>query len=94
MILVKTNHPFLRVRHHRVYLLPEEVHHKIDSTRANFYWDTGQKKRYNMVKWADLAKPKDFGGLGFIDTRLMNTYLLSKWIIKLERVIWTYVQGC
>jgi hypothetical protein len=40
MILVKTNHPFLRVRHHRVYLLPEEVHHKIDSTRANFYWDT------------------------------------------------------
>jgi hypothetical protein len=47
-----------------------------------------------MVKWADLAKPKDFGGLGFIDTRLMNTYLLSKWIIKLERVIWTYVQGC
>jgi hypothetical protein len=24
-----------------VYLLPEEVHHhKMDSARANFYWDT------------------------------------------------------
>jgi hypothetical protein len=22
-----------------VYLLPEEVHHKMDSVRANFYWD-------------------------------------------------------
>jgi hypothetical protein len=38
-----------------------------------------------MVKWADLAKPKEFGGLRFTDTRLMNKCLLSKWIIKLER---------
>jgi hypothetical protein len=28
-----------------VYLLPEEVHHKMDSARANFFWDSGQKKR-------------------------------------------------
>jgi hypothetical protein len=58
-----------------VYLLPEEVHHKMDSARANFYWDSGQKKKYHMMKWADLARPKDFGGLGFTDTRLMDTYL-------------------
>jgi hypothetical protein len=38
-----------------------------------------------MVKWVDLAKPKDFGGLGFTDTRVMNKCMLSKWIIKLER---------
>jgi hypothetical protein len=38
-----------------------------------------------MMKWADLARPKDFGGLGFTDTRLMNKCLLSKWIIKLDR---------
>jgi hypothetical protein len=38
-----------------------------------------------MVKWTDLARPKDFGGLCFTDTRLMNKCLLSKWIIKLER---------
>jgi hypothetical protein len=44
-----------------------------------------------MVKWADLARPKDFGGLGFIDTWLMNKCLLSKWIIKLER---GYVDLC
>jgi hypothetical protein len=68
-----------------LYLLPKEVHHKMDSARANFYWDSEQKKKYHMVKWADLARPRDFGGLGFTDTRLMNKCLLSRWIIKLER---------
>jgi hypothetical protein len=57
----------------------------MDSTRANFYWDSRQKKKYHMVKWADLARPREFGGLGFTDTRLMNKCLLSRWIIKLER---------
>jgi hypothetical protein len=38
-----------------------------------------------MVKWEELAKPKDHGGLGFTDTRLMNMCLLSKWNFKLER---------
>jgi hypothetical protein len=32
-----------------------------------------------------LTKPKDHGGLGFTDTRLMNECLPPKWIIKLER---------
>jgi hypothetical protein len=68
-----------------VYLLPKEVHHKMDSARANFYWDSGNEKKYQMVKWEDLAKPKDHGGLGFTNTRLMNECLLSKWIFKLER---------
>jgi hypothetical protein len=38
-----------------------------------------------MVKCDELAKPKDHGGLGFTNTRLMNMCLLSKWIFKLER---------
>jgi hypothetical protein len=34
-----------------LYLLPEEVHHKMDTSRANFYWDSGLKKKYHMVRW-------------------------------------------
>ena len=45
----------------------------------------GNKKKYHMVKWEAMATPKDFGGLGFIDTRAMNTVLLAKWIYKLDR---------
>jgi hypothetical protein len=37
-----------------------------------------------MIKWGALDKPKEFGGLGFIDTRAMNTALLCKWIFRFE----------
>lgn len=37
-----------------------------------------------MVKWDDIAFPKDFGGLGFTETRKMNAALIAKWIMKLE----------
>jgi hypothetical protein len=38
-----------------------------------------------MIKWEALNRPKEFGGLGFLDVRAMNVYLLAKWIDKLER---------
>jgi hypothetical protein len=43
------------------------------------------KKKYHMVKWEELAKPRDHDGLIFTVTRLMNVCLLSKWIVKWER---------
>lgn len=38
-----------------------------------------------MVKWEALATSKDFGGLGFVDTRSMNIVLLAKWCYKMDR---------
>ena len=37
-----------------------------------------------MVRWIDLAFPKEFGGIGLTETRMLNIALLAKWIIKLE----------
>jgi hypothetical protein len=68
-----------------VYMLSEEVHHKMNFARAWFFWDSGQRKKYHMIKWDELAKSRDHRGVGFTDTRLMNVCLLSKWIFKLER---------
>jgi hypothetical protein len=68
-----------------IYLLPEEVHHKIDSARVGLCWDSGQRKKYYMVKWEELVRPKELGGLGFTETRPMNMSMLSKWIFKLEK---------
>ena len=45
----------------------------------------GEKRKYHMVKWEAMQRPKDYGGLGFIDVRIMNTCLLAKWIDRLER---------
>jgi hypothetical protein len=44
-------------------------------------WET---KEVYMVKSGALAKPKEFGGLGFIDTRAMNAAVLCKWIFRLD----------
>jgi hypothetical protein len=67
------------------FLLYEQAHAKMDSVRARLFWEGfGEKKKYHMVRWDTLCKPKDFGGLGFVDSRVRNICLMSKWIYKLE----------
>jgi hypothetical protein len=36
-----------------------------------------------MVDWPTVCKPKEFRGLGILNTRLMNLTLMIKWIWKL-----------
>jgi hypothetical protein len=38
-----------------------------------------------MVKWANLCCLKQYGGMGFVDSRVRNISLLAKWIMKLEK---------
>nr|AAT01371.1 hypothetical protein [Oryza sativa Japonica Group] len=42
------------------------------------------KKKYHLIKWEALCRPKEDGGLGFINTKIMNEALLCEWIYKLE----------
>lgn len=41
-----------------------------------------------MAKRQMLSKPKDIGGLGIINTRLMNECLIAKWTWKLVGNPW------
>jgi len=67
------------------YLLYEGNHQRMDAARARFFWQgTGKKKKYHMIRWEALSTPKEFGGLGFLDTRAMNTALLAKWLSGLS----------
>jgi len=69
-----------------VYQLYEGNFQQLDAIRSRFFWQgTGKKRKYHMIKWEALNRPKEFGGLGFLDVRSMNICLLSKWIDKLER---------
>jgi hypothetical protein len=69
-----------------IYLLQEEIHHKMDTARANFFWHgPNMKRKYHMAKWDLMTTPKQAGGAGFTNTRVMNRCLLAKWIIKIER---------
>lgn len=61
-----------------VYVLYEGNYQQLDSIRSRFYWQGTQKKRkYHMVRWEALSRPKDFGGLGFTDVRAMRACLLA-----------------
>lgn len=67
------------------YHLLEGIHHRFDTIRGRYYWaGNKQDRKYHMVKWSDLAFPKDFGGVGLTETRTLNITLLAKWVIKIE----------
>ena len=69
----------------RFYRLSEDVHSRMDSIRARFFWRCASDNfKYHMVKWKAVCRPKDYGGLGVLDTRTMNICLLSKWFWKMN----------
>jgi len=49
-----------------VYELYEGNYQLLDSIRSRFFWQgAGKKRKYHMIKWEALNRPKEFGGLGF-----------------------------
>lgn len=61
------------------YLLPKGTHGGMDSVRGKFFWQGAQEDfKYHMVKLDTLSRPKDQGGLGIINTQIMNECLLVK----------------
>jgi hypothetical protein len=68
-----------------MYLLPSSVIERMDKARKRFFWQGGgTKRKYHLVKWEKITKPKKEGGLGVKDLRRMNISLLCRWWWKLE----------
>jgi hypothetical protein len=64
-----------------IYLLHMGTHKAMDSPRARFFWEgPGNRRKYHMVDWPTVCKPKEFGGMGILNMRLMNESLMLKWI--------------
>ena len=62
-----------------------------DKQRSGFLWSGQQgKKNYHLVNWKTVCLPKDQGGLGVLDLKIMNIALLAKWLWKLfnEKGLW------
>jgi hypothetical protein len=61
---------------------------KFDKGKARFFWEADAKKRkYHMIRWVDLCKPKAQGGLGISNSRMMNLALIAKWVWKIAQNI-------
>jgi hypothetical protein len=66
------------------YHLTDGHHGELDTIRRRLFWQGGSKThKYHIAKWERITVPKEFGGLGIIDTRRMNDYLLNKWVWKI-----------
>lgn len=62
------------------YGLPVGVNKRMVFFRARLLWQENlEKKKYHLVRWSKVCKPKDMGGLGIQNLALMNKALLRKW---------------
>nr|XP_051221415.1 uncharacterized mitochondrial protein AtMg00310-like [Lolium perenne] len=78
-----------------LFLLQDGIHAKFGSHRARFYWeDTGPKRKYTLVNWSAVCRPKSYGGLGILNSKKMNIVLMLKWVQKLfqpDNPIWAQI---
>lgn len=66
------------------HLLQDGVHDKLDRVRSRFFWEkVNGKQKHRMVNWPTICSPKENGGLGVINTRIMNWCLMAKWAWKI-----------
>lgn len=67
------------------YHLPNDTHDGYDKHRSDFYSKTvDNKKKYRSVKWKIMCRPKSLGGgLGIMNTAIMNKCLIIKWCWKI-----------
>lgn len=60
--------------------MPASVVKVVERLQASFLWGGSDlKKKIHLVKWAEVFKSKDQGGLGVRKIREVNDYLLAKW---------------
>ena len=73
------------IYHMSMYLLPDTNIEKMSKVIRKFFWQgNATKKKYYMVKWNLITKPKRKGGLGLKNMKLLNVSLLCKWWWRLE----------
>ena len=73
------------IYHMSMYLLPDTNIERMTKVMRKFFWQgNATKKKYYMVKWNLITKPKRKGGLSLKNLKLLNVSLLCKWWWRLE----------
>jgi hypothetical protein len=62
-----------------MFLLADGTHIGFDKHRNRFFWEgQGDKRKYHLVNWKNICRPKSQGGLGVLNTKPMNISLMEK----------------
>lgn len=65
--------------------VPVGVRKRLDFYRSRFFWHSDEvKRKYKLIRWDIICRPKDQGGLGIENLEVKNKCLLSKWLFKLS----------
>ncbi|CAL5438187.1 unnamed protein product [Camellia sinensis] len=80
LTLVKSVTSALPVYYLSLFKLPEGVARELEKIQAAFLWGgSASDRKIHMVKWKDLSKTVEKGGLGIRKLRDVNNCLLIKW---------------
>ncbi|KAE8783925.1 hypothetical protein D1007_42566 [Hordeum vulgare] len=82
-VLISSNLASLPMYMMGMYILPEGVHSAFHKELARFFSQARDgRRKYHMVKWADICLSKDRDGLGILVSRRMNVALMLRWDIR------------
>ncbi|KAM2004953.1 hypothetical protein FF1_000090 [Malus domestica] len=71
----------LPVYYMSLFKVPCGVIRKLEKLMNGFLWEgVGEGKKFHLVKWGDVCKSKEDGGLGLGNLRFRNVALLAKWL--------------
>jgi hypothetical protein len=77
--LIKSVAQAIPIHSMSIFKLPAGFHDDYMKLVRNFWWGEDEKKRkVHWASWDILASPKNLGGIGFRDTKLMNQALLAR----------------
>lgn len=73
-----------------MYKVPDTIMRDLDKIRCRFLWQgtDRSRKKYALINWSVACLSKQYGGLGILDLRNMNTALLLKWWWKFKDSEW------
>ena len=95
MVLINSSLSSLLLFIMSFYSLPETLHHEIATVQGRFFWaGEGDKQKYHMVRWSEICKPREQGGLGIMSSKRMNIALLTKWLWRIangEGGLWLHI---
>ncbi|KAE8675999.1 Myosin-15 [Hibiscus syriacus] len=80
LVLIKSVLSSLPTYFLSMFKIPASILMALNSIMSNFLWGGGNgSKKIHWVKWDDVCKPKNEGGLGVRNLTSMNRALLGKW---------------
>ena len=67
-----------------LFKFPVEVIKRIEKLQRDFLWHGHEKKKkFHLIKWSQVCKSKEDGGLGIRTLKETNLALLGKWLWKI-----------